>query len=97
LQRRIKRLTAIRGEDLAVLPVKQVANCLPPGRVGFAVSLEGIALPAPLADGITIRSAALRTVVGKTGLAGLQLELLGADSADFNRESHFNSIIISTQ
>jgi hypothetical protein len=81
------------GRALAILPVKKVANRLPPGDVGFAVSLECIAVPAALGDGVNIGSAALRTVVGETGLTWLQLKLFGADGADFNRESHFNSVI----
>lgn len=61
----------LAGGRLAILPVKEVANRLPPGCVRFTVSLEGIAVPAALGDGVNIGGAALRTAVGETGLIRL--------------------------
>lgn len=71
--------------------VKHVLDGGAAGSVGFAVGLEGVVA----ADGgrFGVRLAALRAAVGKTGLAGFELELLAADDAGFDWEGHNRTMI----
>ena len=60
----------LAGGRLAILPVKEVANRLPPGCVRFTVSLEGIAVPAALGDGSTSGALHSGQRLAKPGLSG---------------------------
>jgi hypothetical protein len=67
---------------------------LPPSLVRFTDSLAFVGVHAGLSYGTaSIRGAALWAAIGETRFIRLQLELLGADNADFDGESHSDFMI----
>lgn len=69
-----------------VFAVEEIADRIPAGCVGFAVTAERVG--APLRCGVVLFGAAGWAAVGKSWLSGTQLELLATDGADLNREGH---------
>jgi len=85
IQRYSFRLFASTGS--AVLTIKQIAHRLTAGGVGSLVRLPLI--PGRCAGIAGFLFAALRTTIGKPGLPRLQLKLLTASHASFDRKCHF--------
>jgi|ERR1700733_4270835 hypothetical protein len=82
-------------KPLAVLAVQKLAYRLPPGLVHFAFRFALVGAHAGLGDRVGfIVGAARRAAVCETGLIRLQLELFGADGADFDRKWHKKLMVI---
>ena len=75
----------------AIFAVEKVAHCFASGGVRALVSLQGIGGAGTLVRRVLcLGGGALRTVVGKTRLIGLEFELLRTDCADFDGKGHSN-------
>ena len=84
-----------RTTQLAILAVQKVAHRLPPSFICFIQRLALVGIHSMLSRGRGfLGCAALGATIGKTGLIRLELELLFADAADFDRESHLRSMIL---
>jgi len=82
------------GQRSAIFAVQQVPHRLPASGVRFTHRLALVGVHAALIRGGSCRgSAASRAAVGETGFIRLQFELLFADAADFDGESHSYSAI----
>ena len=82
------------GQRLTILAIEQRAHRLSPSLVCFTHCLALIRVHgAPSRRGAWFRSAARRAAVGETGLVRFQFELLRADRADFEGESHLSFMI----
>src|ERR1700722_16965784 len=87
------QLAEALGKPLAVLAVEEVAHGSSAGFVRFHLYFAVVGGRALLLCGGGVRFAARRTAVGEAGFVGLQLELLGTDGANSERESHPNIMI----
>jgi hypothetical protein len=82
---------------LAVFAIEEVAHGLTAGFVGFFCGLAFVGVHAIFCGGVVCFGfAALGTAVGKAGFVGFELELLFADSADFDGKRHFSSTTIKS-
>src|ERR1700722_8880415 len=78
-----------------ILPIEQIPHRLPPSLIGFTQRLALVGIHSMLSRGRGfLGCAALGATIGKTGLIRLKLELLFADAADFDWESHLRSMIL---
>jgi hypothetical protein len=81
---------------LAILAVQQIPHRPSPSLVRLGQRLTLIGIHASLSRRcIALRFAARRTPVGKSRLPWLELELLGANGADFDRKCHAAIILTS--
>ena len=78
------------SSGLTILAVKELAHRAPASLIRFSHSLAFIGVHAALRCGVItwFGSTALWARVGETGLIRLQLKLLPAEGADFNRKNH---------
>jgi hypothetical protein len=82
------------GEPSAILAIEQIAHRSSPSFVRFFLILAFVGAHALLRFGVTVFGfAAGRAAVGKARLTRLQLELLRADGADFDRKCHATIMI----
>jgi hypothetical protein len=86
------------GNASAILPVKKIANRLPPGLVRLPLAFELIFVHGEPGHRINrVGSAALRTSVGKSRFIRFQFKLFWANGANLDRESHTDSRITNSK